>query len=348
MYIFDKFSADETKRFWRCRRKELSCPARIHTVIHDFKVLKCSAKNHCHDSEAARIEADIALTTLKRQVRRIRNNEIAAPCDPSDLLSLQIPDEYQKYSPSIGVNENVLLADSGPSNERILIFGRPLSLKLLKDSKIWYMDGTFKVAPILFCQVYVILAEFLGGVHPVVYALLPNKKKQTYVKLFSMINQLQPELHPTSVSCDFEHGAITAIKNSFENINIFGCYFHLSQNFLKKVGELHLLSKYNNDANFYVAIKTIIALAFITLYDLDISADELADELPDELIPLFEWFEEFYIGKKNRCVGRRKPRYSSEMWNLHQRILNDTDRTNNHAEAANRRLNIQMGTHPTI
>lgn len=117
---------------------------------------------------------------------------------------------------------------------------------------------------------------------------------------------------------------------------------------MKKVGELHLLSKYNNEANFCVATKTIIALAFIPLCDLDMAADELADELPDKLIPLFEWFEEFYIGKKNRRIGRRKPRYSPEMWNLHQRILNDTDRTNNHAEAANRRLNIQMGTHPTI
>ncbi|XP_050065493.1 uncharacterized protein LOC126554455 [Aphis gossypii] len=285
---------------------------------------------------------------LKRQVWRIRNNKIAASCDPSDLLSLQIPDEYKNYSPSIGINENFLLADSGPSNERILIFGRPLGLKLLKDSKIWYMDGTFKVAPTLFSQVYVILTEFLEGVHPAVYALLPNKKEQTYIQLISMINQLQPDLQPTSVSCDFELGAITAIKNSFENINSFGCYFYLSQNFLKKVGELHLLSKYNNEANFCVATKTIIALTFIPLCDLDMAADELADELPDELLPLFEWFEEFYIGKKNRRIGRRKPRYSPVMWNLHQRISYDTDRTNNHAEAANRRLNIQMGTHSTI
>ncbi|KAL4132727.1 hypothetical protein QTP88_009836 [Uroleucon formosanum] len=126
------------------------------------------------------------------------------------------------------------------------------------------------------------------------------------------------------------------------------CIMSEVENFLKKVGELHLLSKYNNDENVCVAIKTIIVLAFIPLYDLNIAADELADELPDELIPLFEWFEEFYIGKKNRRVGRRKPRNPLEMWNLHQRILNDTDRTNNHAEAANRRLNIQMGTHPTI
>ncbi|XP_022182775.1 uncharacterized protein LOC111042454 isoform X1 [Myzus persicae] len=163
-----------------------------------------------------------------------------------------------------------------------------------------------------------------------------------------MIKQLQPDLHATSLSYDFELGVITAIKNSFENINIFGCYFHSSQNFLKKVGELHLISKYNNEANFCGATIPIIALAFIPLCDLDIAADELVDELSDELIQLFEWFEEFYIGKKNRRIGRRKPRYSHEMCNLYQRILNDSDRTNNHAEAASRRLNIQMGTHSTI
>jgi len=97
-------------------------------------------------------------------------------------------------------------------------------------------------------------------------------------------------------------GAITAKKNSFENINIFGCNFHLSQNLLKKVGKLHLLSKYNNEANFCAAIKTIIALAFIPVCDINVAVDEFADELPDELIPLFEWFEEFYIGKKNRRI----------------------------------------------
>lgn len=45
----------------------MSCPARIHTSIHDFKVLKFSAKKHCHDSEAARIEADTAITSMRQR-----------------------------------------------------------------------------------------------------------------------------------------------------------------------------------------------------------------------------------------------------------------------------------------
>jgi hypothetical protein len=67
MYIFDKFSADETKRFWRRRRKDLSCPARIHTGVNYYNVIKLSTKYHSHDSEAARIEADIALTNMRER-----------------------------------------------------------------------------------------------------------------------------------------------------------------------------------------------------------------------------------------------------------------------------------------
>jgi hypothetical protein len=68
-----------------------------------------------------------------------------------------------------------LLDDSRSSLDRILIFGRLKSLDILERSKIWFCDGTFKTAPPLFAQVYVILVKDIGGVHPLIYALLPNK-----------------------------------------------------------------------------------------------------------------------------------------------------------------------------
>jgi hypothetical protein len=78
------------------------------------------------------------------------------------------------------------------------------------------MDVTFKVAPTLSCQVYMILVEFLGEVHPAIYSLLSNKKETTYEKLFSMVNTFKSDLKPQSIACDFELGVIRAIKNSFE------------------------------------------------------------------------------------------------------------------------------------
>jgi len=97
---------------------------------------------------------------------------------------LIIPEAYKIYPPSEGVNETFLLDDTGPGLDRILIFGRLSSLDILERSKIWFCDGTFKIAPPLFTQVYVILAREIGGVHPFIYALLPNKQATTYQQVF--------------------------------------------------------------------------------------------------------------------------------------------------------------------
>lgn len=87
-----------------------------------------------------------------------------APHNPVDLTTLDIPPAYTMYSPSNGNEEIFLQSDSGPGSNRILIFSRSKSLDILENSSVWYMDGNFKVAPPLFSQVYVILAEYLHGI----------------------------------------------------------------------------------------------------------------------------------------------------------------------------------------
>lgn len=254
------------------------------------------------------------------------------------------------YTSSTGNEELFLQDDSGPSPDRILIFGRSRSLHILQNSKIWYVDGTFKIAPPLFSQVYVILAEYLDSVLPLVYILLPDKQSKTYDKMFSMLKNLRPDLNPSSVSCDFEQAAIKSIKIAFPNVQIFGCLFHLTKNIRKQLGELHLISQYNNISDFAVSVKMIVALAFVKLENLDAAVDALAEYLSEEFHTLLEWFEDNYIGRVNRNGrGRRHARFPPDIWNLYNRVLNSQDRTNNHAEAANRRLNVEMGVcHPSI
>ncbi|KAL4097696.1 hypothetical protein QTP88_022427 [Uroleucon formosanum] len=286
---------------------------------------------------------------LRKMIRRKRNEVNSAPAAPIDLKTLQLPEIYKTYSPNDEINEQFLLADSGQESDRVLIFGRLSGLKILKNSRTWYCDGTFRIAPLLFSQVYVILAEALGGVHPIMYALLPSKKASVYEKLLIMLKTLEPDLNPDSISCDFELAAFTAIKDAFPNVQIFGCYFHLCQNFRSKLGELHLISRYKNEPEFCIQVKSIIALAFVPISDLDDALDILSESLPEELIDVLDWFEDFYIGRKNRSrEGRRPARFSPAMWNLYERVLTNKDRTNNHAEAANRRLNQLMANKPTI
>lgn len=77
---------------------------------------------------------------------------------------------------------------------------------------MWFADGTFSIAPSLFSQIYVILAKKPQGVHPVLYALLPNKQNTTCVRIFELLKEIKPNLKPTSINCDFEQAAHSAMK----------------------------------------------------------------------------------------------------------------------------------------
>jgi len=65
MYLFDALSSDGKRRFWRCRNKN-ECKARIHTIVDDIEIIK-SINEHIHDSEAPKIEGNIAVNSIKRR-----------------------------------------------------------------------------------------------------------------------------------------------------------------------------------------------------------------------------------------------------------------------------------------
>lgn len=382
IYIFDKGSADGQTEFWRCERKD-TCKGRVH--VREARVCKI-VNGHSHDTCAAKIEADTAITSMKRRAEetvectvqvinecshnlseaaqgqmpkytaaskmiRRRRHQIAAPLpNPDSLDTMIIPDKYKVYVPQVGVEEQFLLADSGPGRNRILIFGRQVRVQVLQDSQTWFVDGTFRIAPPLFSQVYVILGQRLGGVHPILYALLPNKQLETYRRLLTMVNALLPNLQPNAVSCDFELAAIRAIQEVYPNADVMGCFFHLCHNLKKRVAELGLTQCYNSDPNFALQARMVAALAFVPIDDLDEAVDELANLLPAELQQLLVWFEDNYLGRQNRRGnGRRPALFPPQIWSVHERVLRGENRTNNHAEAAHRRLQKELSVdHPTL
>ncbi|ODM87032.1 hypothetical protein Ocin01_19650 [Orchesella cincta] len=116
-----------------------------------------------------------ALRTLKRSIRYDRVKAHNSHPIPTSLTTLQLPVKYQLTTK----DENFLLFDSGPSNDRILIFGTMKNLQHMEHSSEWYADGTFKVAPLLFDQLYTIHVSRFGKVIPTVYALLPNRLEST-------------------------------------------------------------------------------------------------------------------------------------------------------------------------
>ena len=168
--------------------------------------------------------------------------------------------------------------------------------------------------------------------------------------MFEMVKSLVPNLRPQCIHCDFEQAAIGAMTECFPGVKIRGCFFHLAQSMHRHITAVGATSQYNNDPDFALKAKMILALAFVPHHDLDIYTEALSDFLPEELLPILDWFEYNYIGIYNRRSRRRRPRlFPHDMWSNYETTLNDSDRTNNHAEAAHRRIAFELGAnHPTI
>ncbi|XP_018493957.1 uncharacterized protein LOC108863821 [Galendromus occidentalis] len=76
-------------------------------------------------------------------------------------------------------------------------------------SKI-YVDGTFSLAPDLFSQIFLILAERPETVTPICYALMSNKSKESYCKMLGTLTLGWPNFDPQAISMDYERALMNA------------------------------------------------------------------------------------------------------------------------------------------
>mgnify|MGYP000265238167 CR=1 FL=1 len=237
---------------------------------------------------------------------------------------------------------------------RILVFGRQSSGDWMQFVRKLYVDGTFSLAPDLFYQIVVILAERNGLVIPICYALLPDKRPDSYKRMIQMIKSAWPALKPEAVSTDFEKSLMNAFSAAFPEATIQGCLFHLAQNLKKKLSRLNLMSRYQTDEDFSLAARMITALAFVPPMSLNVAIAELAAHLPEELLPVLKYFEKYYVGQLLRLlpgggVLRKDPLFPVHTWSVHDRTLDRAARTNNYAEAAHRRLQTELAVrHPSL
>jgi hypothetical protein len=98
---------------------------------------------------------------------------------------------------------------------------------------------------------------------------------------------------------DFELAAMRAVQDVFPNSQIFFCLFHLTQNLKKHLREAELINAYNTDADFAIAARMIISLAFVPLTSLDNAFAALENHITTnvpELLPIIAWFETNYLG----------------------------------------------------
>ena len=137
--------------------------------------------------------------------------------------------------------ENFIRYDSGSNDhERIILCGDPEMLRVLEKSSFWLADGTFKITPKMFYQLYSIHVSVSGIAPACIYAFLPNKTEKTYNRFLQALIDLAPNCRPEKILLDFEQAALQSFQKTFPEAHLSGCFFHLSQSYMRKINELGL------------------------------------------------------------------------------------------------------------
>lgn len=260
-----------------------------------------------------------------------------------------MPDSFKQYG-SEDEPERFVLYDGPPTEDRIIIFGTHRNLTTLSLFTDWVADGTFRSCPSLFYQSYSFHALIDGKCVPCIYALLPNKKKETYghffEKLLTLLN-VDDEFSGT-LMIDFEISVALAFEDVFKRFKISFCFFHFSQNIHKQLGKMGLKTAYKNNKDFAMLVRMLLSLAFVPIRDLDTVYEALQIKVISQywnLLGLLNYFEKTYLGEYHDGIDFNSSMFHVNKWNMYSSVLNDPHckRTNNDIEGWHRAFNDLVG-----
>lgn len=387
-HTYTKKSASNVSIFWCCTKRTLGCKGAVRTTSERTDPVITKDHNHAPDNTAISVtkvrnsmkqqakdtrdkpavvyansvaqldEAAMAelpsVDICKRTIRNQRDPEF--PVVPNLLQDLLIQGEWTQTIDG----RRFLLFDNGAEAEsRILVFATDSQLQQLAEAVRWMMDGNFAMAPRLFSQLYVIRVPLGTSTIPVAFAFLQHQRQSTYEELFQCImdkcNQLF-HYYPTPeiVVLDFELAAIQAIRSVVgEDVEIQGCFYHLTQSTWRKVQALGLANFYKENDDFKRICGMMDGLAFLPVPDVIQGMDLLRRIAMPEADDVLDYFDSTYVNGMYRNVRRgghnvirRQPaRFPPEVWNVHEATLNDNPRTNNQCEGWNNKFYHLVGNH---
>lgn len=284
--------------------------------------------------------------TIKRAIRRKRTAGV--PANPATAADIPIP-----------LPESIqhVIYDNESKTSRVIVFGTDEGLGLLQDATTWFMDGTFSTSPVQFAQIFTIRVELGQTSATAAYALLPSKETEVYEECLTAIldaclqRNIRP--NPARIVCDYEIGIHNAVKSAIDrNINVQGCFYHLTQSTWRHIQSEGLQGTYRDVAEVRHFCGMLDGLAFLPPKDVKEGMRYLKEEAPEELTSVVDYFDRNYVSGGFRSVRtqtgalklrRTTPLFNVDVWNVHSATMNNEARTNNICEAWNNGFKTLVG-----
>jgi hypothetical protein len=265
---------------------------------------------------------------MQDNVRSIRRTSCSVPIVPK-TANFPIPEEFCQ----------MVLHDSGVNDpSRFLVLGHKDLLEVVGQADMFLCDGTFAIVPEVFYQLYTIHCKVGTNYPPCIYFLLQGKSQPLYEKMLQALKMLVPNANPSTVITDLELAAMNAFRSEFPAARLTTCFFHLTQAVVRKVQKLGLTGEFQRNPEFNVLVKSLPALSFVPLTDLDATYDELANHMILQYghLPavrqLLSYFQRTYVRGEQIGNQRIDPMFPPEIWNHSLDSLDSIPRTTNAVE----------------
>ena len=127
----------------------------------------------------------------------------------------------------------------------IVLFGTDADLRLLRESRTIFLDGTFRSAPRPYTQLFTIHGVQQGRALNFVSCLMTDRNIGSYRQVFQILKrEIRRITHhrwrPLNAVMDFELATISAFETEFQNGIVMGCYFHYNQALWRNIQRLAL------------------------------------------------------------------------------------------------------------
>lgn len=291
------------------------------------------------------VQQRMSLNAQRKIIDRVRKSD-ELPKEPTSLAEFEVPISLRTTVDG----ESFLMSDIKEGSDRAIIFGTLEGLRRLALAKYWIVDGTFDCVPGLFRQLFTILGSSSPNhehAFPIIHTLMTAKNEALYRAVFATLiekaNELGIDLDPPVILSDFEKAIINAIKSEFPETKQNACFFHLSQNFWKRIQEAKLIGEMTNNIALYHFFKKTQALAFLPTERIPAAFENLKKNAPVQLKDFISYVDEYYIMGRVRRIGkdgrivRTEPLYPPSLWSIYDNVLSNVPRTTNQIEAWHRR-----------
>ncbi|CAF3851266.1 unnamed protein product [Rotaria sordida] len=209
-------------------------------------------------------------------------------------------------------NTNFLLFDGQLGETRGLIFASQDDIRYLANQKFWYADGTFYTSPSVFYQIYSIHAYDEGLSTPCVFALLADKKEETYQDFFLVLKKKIIEtsnmIRLESITIDFEAAVKNVFYKNFPCVQVKGCLFHYGQALFRKFVDVNLRAAFKNDENVRIWFRSFAAVALLPPEDMNQAIEDLESTITSSYQQQINMFLEYHRKRRHNKWKKRSTR----------------------------------------